>query len=283
MVECNLASCRESGAEPRVLESNEAVCLFAFVTRTSAHETLLPGDAREQRLMLHQVGSVVALISIVPLTDYCGAEAERRLADITWLAPRAHQHATLVEWAMRSSPVFPAPFGTLYLSLDSLTAFMHVHEATISDFLRTVAGKEEWELRASADLNGHEILEQLAGNLWPDWQALTKGTRYMRLCRDRSVLVEQGRAEAVALVHDFVAELQPLTAAVHPHGVRAMTEAGGLEPIARYALLVGKKDVTALQESVREAGNRAAHKHIAIALSGPWPPFSFRPNLDSPY
>jgi hypothetical protein len=156
--------------------------------------------------MLHRVGSVVALTSIVPLTDYCGAEAERRLADITWLAPRVHQHATLVEWAMRLSPVFPAPFGTLYLSLDSLTAFMHAHEAKIADFLRTVAGKEEWELRASADLNGHEILEQLAGNLWPDWQALTKGTRYMRLCRDRSVLVEQGRAEAVALVHDFVAD-----------------------------------------------------------------------------
>ena len=224
MVEINLASCRESGAEPRVLESNEAVCLFAFVTGPSAHETLLPGDAREQRLMLHRVGSVVALTSIVPLTDYCGAEAERRLADITWLAPRAHQHATLVEWAMRSSPVFPAPFGTLYLSLDSLTAFMHAHEAKIADFLRTVAGKEEWELRASADLNGHEILEQLAGNLWPDWQALTKGTRYMRLCRDRSVLVEQGRAEAVALVHDFVAELEPLTAAVRQHGVRGRTE-----------------------------------------------------------
>ncbi len=283
MVESNLASCRESGAEPRVLESNEAVCLFAFVTGPSAHETLLPGDAREQRLMLHRVGSVVALTSIVPLTDYCGAEAERRLADITWLAPRVHQHATLVEWAMRLSPVFPAPFGTLYLSLDSLTAFMHAHEAKIADFLRTVAGKEEWELRASADLIGHEILEQLAGNLWPDWQALTKGTRYMRLCRDRSVLVEQGRAEAVALVHDFVAELEPLTAAVHQHGVGGRTEVGGLEPIARYALLVAKKDVTSLQESVREAGNRAAHKHIGIALSGPWPPFSFRPNLESPY
>ena len=283
MVEINPALCRGSGAEPRVLASNEAVCLFAFATRASGREMRLPHNARGQRLMLHPVGSVVALTGIVPLTDYCGAEAERKLADIAWLAPRAHQHATLVEWAMRSSPVFPAPFGTLYLSLDSLTAFMHAHEAKIADFLRTVAGKEEWELRASADLNGHEILEQLAGNLWPDWQALTKGTRYMRLCRDRSVLVEQGRAEAVALVHDFVVELQPLTAAVRPYGVRAMTEVGGLEPIARYALLVAKKDVTSLQESVQEAGNRAAHKHIGIALSGPWPPFSFRPNLDSPY
>ena len=283
MMEINPALGRESGVKPRVLASNEAVWLFAFATGASAREMRLPEDTGEQRLMLHRVGSVAALTGIVPLTDYCGAEAGRRLADIAWLAPRAHQHASLVEWAMRSSPVFPAPFGTLYLSLDSLTAFMHAHEATIANFLRTVTGKEEWELRASADLNNYEILEQLAGNIWPDWQALPKGTRYMRLCRDRGVLVEQGRAEAVTLVHDFVAELQPLMAAVRQHVVRVKTGGGGSELVARYALLVAKKDVTPLQESVREAGNRASQQHIAITLSGPWPPFSFRPDLESPY
>jgi hypothetical protein len=280
MVEINPASCRESGAEPRLLESNEAVCLFAFATGASAREMLLPGDAREQRLMLHRVGLVTALIGIVSLTDYCGAEAERRFGDIAWLAPRAHYHAALVEWAMRSSPVFPAPFGTLYLSLNSLTAFIHAHEATIADFLRTVAGKEEWELRISADLNCPEVVEQLAGNMWPDWQTLPKGTRYMRLCRDRKVLVEQGHVETVALVHGFVGELEPLTAAVHQHGVGGRTEVGGLDLIAGYALLVAKNDVKALQECVRTASDRAAHQHIAITLSGPWPPFSFRPNLE---
>jgi hypothetical protein len=95
MVEINPALCRESGAEPRALASNEAVCLFAFATRASGREMRLPDDAREQRLMLHPVGSVVALTGIVPLTDYCGAEAERKLADIAWLAPRAHQHLTM--------------------------------------------------------------------------------------------------------------------------------------------------------------------------------------------
>jgi hypothetical protein len=102
----------------------------------------------------------------------------------------------------------------------------------------------------------------------------------MRLCRDRSLLVAQGRTEAVAFVRDFVAELQPLMVAVRQHVVRVKTEGGGSALVARYALLVAKKDVTALQESVREAGNRASHQHIAITLSGPWPPFSFRPDLE---
>jgi hypothetical protein len=279
MVDNNPALRRECGIEPLVPAGDEAVSLFAFASGAGEHEIRLPGDAREQRLMLHRVGSVAALIGIVPLTDYSGAEAEQRLADITWLAPRVRRHAALVEWVMRWSPVFPTPFGTLYASLDSLTAFMHAHEAAIADFLRAVAGKEEWELRATADFNGPEILDRLADNAWPNWQALPKGTRYMRLCRDRSLLIEQGRAEAVALVRDFVAELQPLTAAVRQHNAGIRTNASGSELIARYALLVAKKDVTELQECVREVGYRATHQHIAIVLSGPWPPFSFRPDL----
>ena len=168
----------------------------------------LPDDARQQRLMLHRVGSVAALIGIVPLADYSGAEAESRFADIAWLAPRVRRHAELVEWAMQRSSVFPAPFGTLYTSLDSLSAFMLVHEATIAGFLQAVAGKEEWELRAGARFDSPEILDQLACKAWPDLRELSKGARYMRLCRDRSALLDFGRDEAAGLVRDFVAEIE---------------------------------------------------------------------------
>ena len=232
----------------------------------------LPEDTGEQRLMLHPVGSVAALTGIVPLTDYCGAEAGRSIG--RYRLARAARPPTRVSCGVGDAIVtgLPGPVRhTLLKFCDSLTAFMHAHEATIANFLRTVTGKEEWELRAHADLNNYEILEQLAGNISPDWQALPKGTRYMRLCRDRGVLVEQGRAEAVTLVHDFVAELQPLMAAVRQHVVKFRPRGGGSELVARYALLVAKKDVTPLQESVREAGNRASHQHIAITLSGPWP------------
>lgn len=274
---------RDSDAAPPVLASEDAVCLFAFAQSSGATERRLPDAALERRLILHCVGSVAALIGIVPVTDYCGIDAERRLADIAWLAPRVRRHAALVEWAMQWSSVFPAPFGTLYASLDSLTAFIHAHEATIAGFLSAVAGKEEWELRASAHLDGAEILDQMARSAWPDWRELTPGKRYMRLCRDRSALIEQGRAEVGSLVGAFVAELRPLTAAVRQQEAGRRPDADGTEePIARYALLVAKPDVAALQERVREARARASHRHVAIALSGPWPPFSFRPDLKPP-
>jgi hypothetical protein len=227
------------------------------------------------------VGSVAALIGIVPIEEYCGVDAERHLTDVAWLAPRVRRHAEVVEWAMRGSPVFPAPFGTLYTSVNNLGAFMRAHEATIADFLREVADKEEWELRAGVQFDSPEILDQLACSAWPEWREMSKGARYLRLCRDRGALLEFGRAEAAALVSDFVAELQPLTAAIRRHDPGRQSDSGAAEPIARCALLVPKSSVATLRECVRAMTVCASRQHVAVALSGPWPPFSFRPDLNA--
>jgi hypothetical protein len=265
-----------------VPQSGEAICLFAFAGRTGALRRHPPDRAPEQRLAVHSVGSVAALIGIVPIADYCGVDAERRLADVAWLAPRVRHHAELVEWAMQGSSVFPVPFGTLFTSLDSLNAFIQAHEATIADFLDDVADKEEWELRAGTRFDSPEILDQLACSAWPGWQEMSKGARYLRLCRDRNALLDFGRAEAAALVGDFIAELQPLTAAVRRHGAGRRSDSSATEPIARYALLVPKTTIASLSERIREMAVCASARHVAITLSGPWPPFSFRPDLNAP-
>ncbi len=49
------------------------------------------------------------------------------------------------------------------------------------------------------------------------------------------------------------------------------------EPIARYALLVHKANSGKLREAVRTIGSSA--EQVVIVLSGPMPPFSFRPDL----
>ena len=188
--------------------SEEAIWLFAFILCADAPQWNLPSATIERRLVLHRAGTVAALVGIVSHAEYC-TESEAHLADVAWLAPRVRRHAELVEWAAQHATIFPAPFGTLFKSFDSLTAFMHAHEATITGFLGSVADKEEWELRAVAQFDDPEALDQLAFSAWPEWQSLSKGARYMRLCRDKNALFEFGRASAVAIVHNLVAEVRP--------------------------------------------------------------------------
>jgi hypothetical protein len=262
------------------LEGREAICLFAFARSGNARER--PSEAVDERLMLHRVGSIAALIGVVPIADYCGPEGERNLADAAWIAPRVRRHAELVEWTMRWSPVFPVPFGTLYESFDSLTAFVQAHEETIGGFLQSVADKEEWELRAGAQFDDPEMLDRLACNAWPEWRALPKGVRYMRARRDRNALLDFGRAAAAALVREFVAELRPLAASVRQHDPGRRLDPGAGEPVARYAFLVARSNAAEVRARVEAIAVSASRQNVAISLLGPWPPFSFRPDLGAP-
>jgi hypothetical protein len=262
------------------ISGGEAICLFAFAEFAKAPLPPPQHEAFERQIILYRVGSVAALIGVVQIADYCGIEAERRLADIAWLAPRVRRHAELTAWAMRWSPIFPVPFGTLYSSLASLTTFIHAHDAKIADFLHTVTDKEEWELRGVARLDRPGALDDLACRLWPGWQELSRGARYMRLCRDRDRLIDFGRSEAALFMHDCVAELQPLTAGVRDNAIRRADPPGD-EPLGRHALLLAKADVAAVRKRVEDIALRALRQNILINLSGPWPPFSFRPDLDA--
>ena len=261
-----------------VLTEQKAICLFALARRNDAPD--FPAIEFEDRLQLHEVGSIAAVIGIVPIAEYCGADAERNLADVTWLAPRVRRHAELVNWAMQWSPVYPAPFGTFYRTFESLTEFLRTHEDAIAAFLDRVAGKEEWELRAAAKFDSPELLDSLAFTHRPEWSGLSKGVRYMRICRDREALLELGRADAAAVVRNHVETIRPLAADVRELALGRNGDPNMGEPIARYALLVDKAKADELREAVRAVG--VSQEHVALALSGPWPPFSFRPDLAAP-
>ncbi|WP_161607340.1 GvpL/GvpF family gas vesicle protein [Methyloferula stellata] len=279
MDEVEPLSRRDDRAHSSAFTSENVICLFAFAEHSHALEWRLPNIAIEQQLILHRVGRVAALVGVVPSTDYCGADAEHHLADVAWLAPRARRHAELVEWMAQWSAVFPAPFGTIYMGLPSLTAFMDAHEATIATFLRSVAGKEEWELRATAQFDDPETLDQLACSAWPDWRTLSKGARYMRLCRDKSAIFEFGRTQAAAFAHNFVAELGQFASDLKPLGLTCSADPRGSASLARYALLVDKANIAAIRERIHQIVPIASRQHLTMTLLGPWPPFSFRPDL----
>ena len=180
------------------------------------------------------------------------------------------------------SPTYPAPFATLFASRESLSAFMLAHANTLAEFFRTVAGMAEWELKASACLDNRAALEALARDAWPNWAQLAPGTRYLRLCRDRPGLVAAGRALAQAAAARLAEQLQPPATASRRLGLQPAPESDSGELVGRFALLVPLGGAGALAQRVQELANEAAADGIALTLAGPWPPFSFRPDLPRP-
>lgn len=276
-------SVRPDGSDPsrdEASQSDAAISLLAFVENRGEIDHLWPQQQDWQPLpILHRAGSIAALADIVPVEDYCGPAADRQLKTLEWLAPRLARHAAILHWAMQWSPVFPVAFGTLYRTFEGLTSFMHAHESAIEDFFQTVAGKEEWTLKATTSFDRADKLEELARRLWPDWHALSPGTRYMRLCRERPALAALGRKEARDRLADMVEDLRPAVSAVKACDASLPHNDTKAETLGSYAVLVDIGATAQFQEQMQDFNARAALHDIAISLSGPWPPFGFRPHL----
>jgi hypothetical protein len=212
--------------------------------------------------------------------EFCGVEGERNLADPAWLMPRICHHEAVVEGMMALSPVFPARFATLYTSIESLTDFMRKHEAAITRFLRQVTGHQEWALRVAVELDDLTTLDALASELWPDWLGYTPGRRYLRLCQERPGLLEVANERAAQVISAIVTGLLPLATAICPLSSPAAQQGPATQRVEKYAILAAVGRQTVLRSRLHELTSEPKYQHFRLALSGPWPPYSFRPSLD---
>jgi hypothetical protein len=254
----------------------QAIYVYAFVdaTQDAPHRPDAQG-----LLSLHRVGSINAIICQVPLADFCGPEAERNLEDPAWLLPRIRYHESVVESAMAWSPVFPARFATLFASVASLTDFMRRHETAIARFLEQVTGQQEWTLRLTAALDDLATHDDLAVELWPDWSGYSLGKRYLRLREERPRLLRLAGERVAQLVPAILDGLRPLVTAIRPLG-SVEPPGSGAQYIEKHAILVSVSQLAALHDRAGELAAEQKNQRLQIALSGPWPPYSFRPALD---
>jgi hypothetical protein len=257
--------------------ADSAVYVYAFADAARIAASPPAADA-DRSVVPHRVGHICALISIVSAAAFRGPEAERNLSDPEWIMPRICRHEAIVETTMTVSPVFPAPFATLFVSLDSLSDFMRRHAGAIGDFLRHVTDQEEWSLKITAELDDLASLNDLAAALWPDWAAHTPGKRYLLLRQQRPALLRVAAEQAARHMPKIADELGALVTAIRPLAPPAASAPSVF--VANYAILALVARRGALHDRIGRLTAKWAGRHVLIALSGPWPPYSFRPALD---
>ena len=146
------------------------------------------GDGVLSPWAFRTAGDLCAIVSEVPLEDFCGTAAELRMQDLAWMAPRALQHEQIIEQVMRQSPVLPSRFGTLFSSPESLGQFLGIHQQTVSNFLDRVADQNEWSVKGLLDKKraGRTLIAESIAAQQTQLDALPPGTRYFQEQRIRA-------------------------------------------------------------------------------------------------
>lgn len=239
------------------------------------------GGGAGERARVVRAGGFDAVVVEAPRGMFEGAEAERRLRDVDWLAPRAARHAAIVQAAMDRAGgrgVMPVGFGSVFSGERALGEALGRGAGEIRAFLGSAAGCAEWSVRLTGD-RGRMIeagVVALAGA-----GGVSGGAGYLmrRKLEERA----QGwvRERVVEAVDGLIDRLEGTFRDVVERAVAAEAEAAGGPWVAGHlAFLIGEGEARAFDGAIESAGAWLESGFgLDVELTGPWPAFSFCPRL----
>ena len=254
-------------------------CLTCFDAALPIEGT---GVDNQNPLFLHGFRDIAAVVSVVSLDEFYGPSAESRMQDLSWVGPRACRHEEIIERVMCFAPVLPAHFGTLFSSFENLEKLLHKNYDNIRRFLDQMKDKEEWSVKVLLDREKakekqiNEALVREAEQL----ASLTPGKRYFQEQRIRTDVEKELNSWLKEVCEKTTRDLNSFATDFYDrksilHGVNG---SDGVI-IRNWALLVSRIVKVDFRARIDLTNIDLSPQGLVFELSGPWPPYSFSPDV----
>jgi len=234
-------------------------------------------------VFIERFHEVAAVLCETALEEFVGADAEKRLQDLSWVGPRAYRHEEIILTFSRQGPVLPVRFGTVFSSREHMMATLGTHLEKIAEFLRYIADKEEWTLKGLMNRPAVRtyVMTQRLAQAADDLTALSPGKRYfaeqrlkLAVDKDLQLWLREGTREAIK-------RLSAISMGFSQRRLIARDVTGSEEEMFfNGAFLVPKVSLDRLEGAVLELNAEGQDRGLRYDLTGPWPPYSFAPALD---
>jgi hypothetical protein len=265
-------------------DSDHIIYLYGFARTGILPEPEKTGMDGCNPVFLHNHMDIAAVVSQVPFEEFRGPSAESRLNDLSWVGPRAVRHEEIVEEVIQYSPVFPARFGTLFSSMDSVERILKEHHDTILQFLEEVADKEEWSVKGLVDQVKAEakIFSSLLSRDSKNLSSLSAGKRYFEKQRLRAGVKKALNDYLKEVCKELLGELSHHTSDFRERRVlQATAPDGDNDMVLNWAFLVPRDKVSNIRALVDRANEDLGSQGLTFQISGPWAPYSFCPVLET--
>lgn len=236
----------------------------------------VPGISGEHRYVWVEDGALAALTSVVPCSEYEEEALQTRLQDANWLLPRIEAYGAVIAELASRSPVLPLKFGTIFRGQEALRQRLRENHSNWAAKLAKLGGHTEWGLKIYGKV--HQMLERRVAE---EVEAAEKGGMSPgRLYFLRKTLQSTYRAAIEAQLRQLGLAVQArLAAEGWEHRLQDPTAEGprpdGAMLVHKVAYLVPKACQAVFLATLAELQEEYAPSGIALAVSGPWAPFSF--------
>ena len=232
------------------------------------------------RLNVVTSGDLAAFITPVDDVDFSQGVIDARAKDVEWLGAIGYRHQSVMNGLMHGGTIIPLRAFTLFASADSLRRHLESERARLEKLLDRLDGKQEWTLRIEFDpqlwsealvrrVDGlralsNEIAAAAAGKAFLLRKKLDDEKKRASREAEQQVVSEVERAVMEKLACDTVAETRQQRSGAFPQ-INVLIE----------------RDEEARLEELRDAlTRRYAEEGVTLALTGPWPPYTFAVTTD---
>jgi FAD/FMN-containing dehydrogenase len=228
-------------------------------------------------------GRVAAIVSRVSLADFSGEVADENTQNPEWVVPRACRHQHVVQAVMERSPVLPVRFGAVFSSGRRLEDLLRDKGEQIVGFLDWVSGKEEWAVKGMVDFDRAAAWLRASDPALAeqhDHLSESPGARYFQERRLRVAAQERLKPWCRAIAGQVQQQLDADAVDARPLRLLALGVPGkGAQMVFHRAFLLPRERVAEFLARVERVGADRAGQGLALAASGPWPPYTFSPPL----
>ncbi|HEX6522845.1 MAG TPA: GvpL/GvpF family gas vesicle protein [Streptosporangiaceae bacterium] len=210
---------------------------------------------------------LTAIVGDVGDREYSEAALRHNLEDLDWLAQTARAHHAVLEAVAERGPVVPMRLATLFASDAAVTSMLRERADDFRRALSLIEARSEWGVKAYVTKPADPVVA-------PEPQATGPGAAYLRRRRAQLTASKDARSEALASAQVVYAELGRLAELSRLYPPQAPDLAVQPAPMVLNAAYLVSDERT--REFTAAVGRLAAsHRIVELALTGPWPPYSF--------
>ncbi len=221
------------------------------------------------------IDGVSAVFTAVNAEAFSQETIDRRAGDLEWLGAIGYRHQAVIQDVMKQSAVIPLRAFTLFSSEEALRAYLHENAELLGRALERLEGKQEWTLRVEVEPERwSEALVARVDSLRELQQQIADASPGKAFLLRKKLDDEKKRASHAA-EEALVAEIE-----------RAVLERLRCETVAesrerrdgafpQINVLIERDEEATLQELHASLVDRYSGEGVALALTGPWPPYTF--------
>jgi hypothetical protein len=213
---------------------------------------------------------LTAVVGSVDLARFGSEGLRRSLNDLDRLEAIARAHHGVVQRMAEHRSVAPTRLATVYDDDSGVREMLRQHREPLTAALARVDGRQEWGVKAYAQRAQPSTTSPQA----QQGESASSGTAYLRNRQAALSTRETSKRTAMAGAEALHATLSEAVVAATRHRPQDPKLSGDDRWMilnASYLLDSGAAEAF----TSRVAGAAHAHPELAVALTGPWPPYSF--------